>query len=421
MSHPITRVLRVHRLADGTVLDGGDWSAGGFLARCARLLRVPGRRARRAPRRPRPARRDAAGRRRSGAARAARALGRDERPPSRRAARAAPDGGRHLPPAAGRGVGRPPHALLPEPEGPAAHRRRRRGRRDAGAHGAVGARDPRARRRDRARVEADRDRRRRRRVRGAVAVDRTNLVREVRAPFVISTYPVWENFELIDARRFPRRLRRGRRRARALPRRSDRLARGLRRLPTVRATGQPDDHPGWNRFLLGPARRAPLRRRLPHPVAHEPSRRAAREASPLVGDGALLRRRHDRRARRGRRRARTSTWRSRISAATTPTSTTASSGARTTTSPAPQSMSWSWAPVKRHALTVPGIDGLLARVGDARGAGGHRRSSARTPDAPPRMRRARALISGESRAPSPSSGLVGARVRWRRRRDAQPS
>src|SRR4029078_1699081 len=26
---------------------------------------------------------------------------------------------------------------------------------------------------------------------------------------------------------------------------------------------------------------------------------------------------------------------------------------------APQSMSWSWAPVKRHGLTVPGIDGLL--------------------------------------------------------------
>jgi len=26
---------------------------------------------------------------------------------------------------------------------------------------------------------------------------------------------------------------------------------------------------------------------------------------------------------------------------------------------APQSMSWSWAPVKRHGLTVAGIDGLL--------------------------------------------------------------
>ena len=26
---------------------------------------------------------------------------------------------------------------------------------------------------------------------------------------------------------------------------------------------------------------------------------------------------------------------------------------------APQSMSWSWAPVKRHGLTVPGLEGLL--------------------------------------------------------------
>src|SRR2546430_17481697 len=40
-------------------------------------------------------------------------------------------------------------------------------------------------------------------VRGAVAVDRTNLVREVRAPVAISTYPVWENFELIDERLLP--------------------------------------------------------------------------------------------------------------------------------------------------------------------------------------------------------------------------
>ncbi|HYR95542.1 MAG TPA: hypothetical protein VEM57_02355, partial [Candidatus Binatus sp.] len=26
---------------------------------------------------------------------------------------------------------------------------------------------------------------------------------------------------------------------------------------------------------------------------------------------------------------------------------------------APQTMSWAWAPVRRHALTVPGIHGLL--------------------------------------------------------------
>src|SRR5258705_3324923 len=31
-SHPIARVLRVHRLPDGPVSDGGTWSAGGFLA-----------------------------------------------------------------------------------------------------------------------------------------------------------------------------------------------------------------------------------------------------------------------------------------------------------------------------------------------------------------------------------------------------
>src|SRR5262249_57524978 len=41
------------------------------------------------------------------------------------------------------------------------------------------------------------------RVRGVVAVDHTNLVREVRAPVVISTYAVWEHFDLIDGRLFP--------------------------------------------------------------------------------------------------------------------------------------------------------------------------------------------------------------------------
>src|SRR5262249_45604922 len=40
-------------------------------------------------------------------------------------------------------------------------------------------------------------------VRGAVAVDRANFVREVRAPVVVSTYPLWENLELVDARLLP--------------------------------------------------------------------------------------------------------------------------------------------------------------------------------------------------------------------------
>src|SRR6202795_2764509 len=39
--HAITRPLRVHRLADGTVLDGGNWSAGGFLASAREFFECP--------------------------------------------------------------------------------------------------------------------------------------------------------------------------------------------------------------------------------------------------------------------------------------------------------------------------------------------------------------------------------------------
>src|SRR5262249_55902535 len=82
--------------------------------------------------------------------------------------------------------------------------------------------------------------------------DCANLVREVRAPIVISTYPVWENFDLIDARRFSPDFVAA---AEELKRyRADLVGwqAGLRRVPTVRATARCDDHAGWNRFLLGP-------------------------------------------------------------------------------------------------------------------------------------------------------------------------
>jgi hypothetical protein len=41
VSRPITRVLRVHRLADGMVLDGGSWSADGFLAAARDFFECP--------------------------------------------------------------------------------------------------------------------------------------------------------------------------------------------------------------------------------------------------------------------------------------------------------------------------------------------------------------------------------------------
>jgi len=195
-------------------------------------------------------------------------------------------------------------------------------------------------------------------VRGVAAVDRSNLVREVRAPVVISTYPVWENFELIDARLFPASFVAM---AEAVKRfRADLIGwhAGLRRLPTIRTTGEPDDHPGWNRFLLG----APGERRYAggYHIPSLTSRRAAPPGKHLLswvmarffdggttaGPSWTAARAHLDMAIDYLRRYYTDLddcieWSAYQHVA------------------APQSMSWSWAPVPRHGLTVAGIDGLL--------------------------------------------------------------
>ena len=193
-------------------------------------------------------------------------------------------------------------------------------------------------------------------VRGAVAVDRTNLVREVGAPAVITTYPVWENFDLIDERLFPadfiaaaRELRRHR---------ADLVGwqAGLRRLPTIRATGRPEHHAGWNRLLWGPERVY----RGGWQITSMTSRRAAPPGKHLL---SLVMAR----------------WFRGGSTAGQPWS-----AARAQLDQAiaylrrfyadlddclewsayqyvaaPQTMSWAWAPVRRHGLTVPTIRGLL--------------------------------------------------------------
>src|SRR5262249_43824032 len=85
--------------------------------------------------------------------------------------------------------------------------------------------------------------------------DRTNLVREVRAPVVISTYPLWEHRDLLGRGVLLAELET---KAAALAEHQADLVgwvAGLRRLPRVRATGQPEDHAGWNRLLRGPERR----------------------------------------------------------------------------------------------------------------------------------------------------------------------
>jgi phytoene dehydrogenase-like protein len=193
-------------------------------------------------------------------------------------------------------------------------------------------------------------------VRGAVAVDRANLVREVRAPVVITTYPVWENFTLLDEQYFPadfvaaaHELRRYR---------ADLIGwqAGLSRLPTIRATGRPEHHAGWNRLLRGPERTY----HGGYQITSLTSRRSAPPGKHLL---ALVIARFFR------------------GGSTAGEPWTAARAALDEAIAylrrfyadldgcvewdayqyvsAPQSMSWAWAPLRRHSLTVPGIRGLL--------------------------------------------------------------
>jgi len=356
--HAITRPLRVHRLADGTVLDGGNWSAGGFLAAARDFFECP----------------------EDGLDELGAVLG--------RLAMAKPDEVEALLPVRlGTWVEHEVHhpgvrrALVlmaavifhPRPAEASVGRLMQFFQTpkglphiadDAEAGGMQGLMEPwaraiRARGGDIAlgwkpvEIVVDGGR-----VRGAVAVDRTNLVREVRAPVVISTYPVWENFDLIDARCFPSDFVAA---ADELKRyRADLIGwqAGLRRVPTVRASGRADDHAGWNRFLLGGdgERRyaggyhipSLTSRRVAPPCKHLLSWVMARffDGGTTSGPPWTAARAHLDTAIAYLRRYYADLddcieWSAYQYVA------------------APQSMSWSWAPVQRHGLTVPGIDGLL--------------------------------------------------------------
>lgn len=357
-SHPITRVLRVHRLPDGPVLDGGDWSAGGFLAVAREFFECPD----------------------DGLDELRAVFGRLATADAAEVNAAVPV---RLGPWLDMHVRHPGvrRALLlmaavifhPRPAEASAGRLMQFFQHPKGlphiaddpqVGGMQGLMEPWARAiRERGgeillgwkpvEIVVDHGR-----VRGVVAVDRANLVYEVRAPVVISTYPVWENFELIDARRFPAEFVAA---ARELERfRADLVGwhAGLRRLPTVRATGLPDDHPGWNRFLAGPAgeRRYAGGYHIPSLTSH----RAAPAGKHLLSwvmarffDGGTTAgppwtaaRAHLDWAIEYLRRYYADLddcieWSAYQYVA------------------APQSMSWSWAPVRRHDLTVAGMEGLL--------------------------------------------------------------
>jgi hypothetical protein len=178
----------------------------------------------------------------------------------------------------------------------------------------------------------------------------------VRAPVAISTYPVWENFDLVDERLFPPDFVMAARELRG--HRADLVGwqAGLRRLPTVRSTGRPEHHAGWNRLLWGPERTY----RGGWQITSMSSRRSAPPGKHLL---SLVMAR----------------WFGGGSTAGQPWSAARAqldaaieylgrfyadldrclewSAYQYVT--APQTMSWAWAPVRRHDLTVPGLRGLL--------------------------------------------------------------
>ena len=353
---PIARALRVHRIPEGTVLDGGDWTAGGFLGAARQFFECP----------------------EDGAAELGALFQRFATAPAAEVDAALPVRlgawvDEHVThPGVRRSLllmaavifhPRPAEAsagrlmqFFQTPKGPPHIAD------DAEAGGMQGLMEPWARAiRERGgeialgwkpvEIVVDGGQ-----VRGAVAVDRTNLVREIHAPVAISTYPVWENFDLIDARRFPPdfvaaacELRRYR---------ADLIGwqAGLRRIPLVRATGRPDDHPGWNRFLLGPERRYAGGYHIPSLT----SRRAAPPGKHLLS--WVMARFFDGGTTSG------PPWtaaRAHLDMAITylrefyADLDDCLEWSAYQYVAAPQSMSWSWAPVKRHDLTVPGMDGLL--------------------------------------------------------------
>jgi phytoene dehydrogenase-like protein len=193
-------------------------------------------------------------------------------------------------------------------------------------------------------------------VRGVVAVDRTNLVRDVRAPVAISTYPVWENFDLIDERLFPSEVVET---ARALrSHRADLIGwqAGLRRLPTIRATARPEHHAGWNRLLAGPERAYAGG----YHIGSMTSPHAAPPGKHLLS--LVMARFFDGGSTAGE------PWtaaRARLDAAIAYLGRFYAdldacvewSAYQYVT--APETMSWAWAPIHRHGLTVPGLRGLL--------------------------------------------------------------
>ncbi len=191
---------------------------------------------------------------------------------------------------------------------------------------------------------------------GVVAVERNNMAREVRAPVVMLTWPIWELFDLASSRLFPADFVAA---AHELSLQSGDIIgwqAGLRRIPRVRATGLPDDHTSWNRLLH--ARDRQYRGGFQFPSMM--SRRSAPEGKHLL---ELVLTRWFRGGSRPE-----ITWRAGKAELEENIAylrrfyvdlDECVEWSRFQLSAAPQTLPWWWSPLRRHGLEAPGVRGLL--------------------------------------------------------------
>ena len=90
---------------------------------------------------------------------------------------------------------------------------------------------------------------------GLLAVDPRHLALELRARAIVLAYPVWQALPLLPRERVAPEL--SELAAQLADEQSDAVGwhAGLRRLPRLRTSGEPDTQIGWNRLLVGPERR----------------------------------------------------------------------------------------------------------------------------------------------------------------------
>jgi phytoene dehydrogenase-like protein len=200
---------------------------------------------------------------------------------------------------------------------------------------------------------------------GFVAVSDNHLALEVRAPQTLITYPIWSALPLLPPERRDPELVSISRRLEDHGTDAIGLQIGLRRLPRLRTTGEPETHRGWNRMLIGPEK-------LFRGGFHIPSMSSRAVAPPgkhLLH--CLITRwlRRDERIGWDETRATADAARQYLSAFYLDFDECVEWEARQWVQ-RPAIMGWFWAPVRRHGSDVPGCPGLyLANTTIESGAG----------------------------------------------------